>query len=85
MTLSELAVIAHRVEFYASSFRALQTHQELLDKEMTTIDWTFRASLRDMHSAIMGIVGCKNIGNLVGGVSRSAGIYLKFYIRKALQ
>ncbi|GAA0143949.1 hypothetical protein LIER_04514 [Lithospermum erythrorhizon] len=39
--LSELAVIAHRVELYASSVRALQAHQELLDREMTAVDQTF--------------------------------------------
>ncbi|GAA0138816.1 hypothetical protein LIER_00487 [Lithospermum erythrorhizon] len=45
VALSELAVIAHRVEFYASSIRALQTRQDLLDREFTAVDQTFRSTV----------------------------------------
>ncbi|GAA0153617.1 hypothetical protein LIER_11815 [Lithospermum erythrorhizon] len=43
-TLSELAVIAHRVEFYAGSIRALQARHELLDREVVIVDQAFRST-----------------------------------------
>ncbi|GAA0161873.1 hypothetical protein LIER_18091 [Lithospermum erythrorhizon] len=40
-SLSKIAVVAHRKEFYIGLVRALQAHQQLLDREAAIVDQAF--------------------------------------------
>ncbi|GAA0186434.1 hypothetical protein LIER_33722 [Lithospermum erythrorhizon] len=65
-SLSEIAVVTHRIELYTGSVRSLHTRQQLLDREVAIVDQAFQSTtavgvhysdLEDQLGAQLGALG----------------------------